>query len=405
MPLSRRKFLTATAALGASLTPLSAASAPLKLPQEYGVIGTVITGDNSRPRPNHAVLVREGLIQDVIPAQRITDRKTISSPGTFIMPGVINCHVHRIHSPHERYDRYLQHGVTSIGDVASPLTALTELLVSPNGITATSSCTGPMLCPPGGYPLPIHSPEHGMIVTSPHHGRERVRQLADLGVTMIKLAFEPGPYPDPWPTFDAATAESICNEARKYDLIIRCHVEDLSGLEIALNAGVHTIEHVPHRWIGKGSMHDVLEKNGEQRIPISAYRRLLKRMVREEVILTPTLDVLSRSIWHGPELSIPVRYFAQAGGQIAVGNDHPYRRTDAGMPMKELHLLSKAGLDNHTIISSATGNSAATCGLTNRGTLTRGKAADMLILAGDPTVTLNHLSTPIHIIKDGILIK
>ena len=139
--------------------------------------------------------------------------------------------------------------------------------------------------------------------------------------------------------------------------------------------------------------------------PIDAYKALLERMVREEVILTPTLDVLSRSIWNGPELFEPVRFFAELGGHIAVGNDHPYRRTDAGMPLQEMHLLQTAGLDTAAILTSATQTSASACGFTDKGVLKPGMAADLLVVAGDPLADLNALAAPIHLIKDGIFVR
>lgn len=405
MTLSRRAFFTAFGSM--TLLPLlgQTSNEHSATPEKYAVIGTVITGDKSPPRQVHAVLVENGIIKTVAPATDIAAHDLPVYSGAYIIPGVINCHAHRIHSAKERRERYLLHGVTAIGDVASPLAAMDALLTSPKGNTATASCSGPILCPPGGYPLPIHSPKHGLVVTSPHHGRERVRQLADLGASMVKLAFEPGPYASPWPLFDATTAEAICNEARKLGMTIRCHVEDFGGLQKALNAGVHTVEHVPYRWIDSGAMHNVLEKDGTRHVPIAPYRALLEQMVREEIILTPTLDVLSRSMWDGPELYEPVRCFAALGGRIAVGNDHPYRRTEAGMPLNEMQLLKKAGLDTRTILAGATSISAAACGLRTRGTIDSGKAADMLVLTNNPLENTGALSSPLHVIKDGVFVS
>jgi len=205
--------------------------------------------------------------------------------------------------------------------------------------------------------------------------------------------------------FDAKTANAICNEARKRNMIIRCHVEDFEGLQPALDAGVHTVEHVPHRWVARGKRHSVLQKEGNELLPIPKYQEILERMVREKIILTPTMDVLTRSIWNGPELFKPVLTFQTLGGHIAVGNDHPYRRTDAGMPIQEMRLLYKAGLNTAAIIQGATQTSANACGFTDKGTLTPGMAADILIVNGDPLTNLETLTTPIQIIKDGEFIK
>ncbi len=152
-------------------------------------------------------------------------------------------------------------------------------------------------------------------------------------------------------------------------------------------------------------MRPVLQQEDGGQIPIPAYQSLLERMVREQIILTPTLDVLSRSVWNGPELYEPVRFFANLGGRIAVGNDHPYRRTDAGMPLKEMHFLHRAGLDNSAIMTSATQTSAAACGYTDRGTIAPGMVADLLVVTGDPLKDISVLAAPTHIIKDGVFVR
>lgn len=403
MALSRRDFLASLGGLTALTASTSARAEPPRPKGTYAIVGRVLD-ENGTMLPHHAVLVDKGYIRDIVPASMAKNFEVFDVsphfPNATIVPGIINCHVHRVHRSPDRRNRYLYHGVTSIGDAASPLAALPDLLHSPHGQTASAACAGPMLCPPGGYPLPVHSADHALIVSSPQQGRQRVRTLADCGATMVKFAFEPGPYPKPWPMFDPRTAHAICDEARRLGLIIRCHVEDFGGLEPALDAGVHTIEHVPHRWLTGGKIRDVV-RQGE---PIPCYQRLLTRMVRDDVILTPTLDVLTRSIWNGPELREPVRFFAESGGRIALGNDHPYRRTDAGMPMQEMNLLTQAGLENGAILHAATHTSAMACGMGDRGRIAPGTRADMLILRSDPQADLSCLTTPLQIIKDGVFV-
>lgn len=128
-------------------------------------------------------------------------------------------------------------------------------------------------------------------------------------------------------------------------------------------------------------------------------------MIRDGVILTPTLDVLSRTPFHGPELYEPVRYFASQGGRIALGNDFPYRRTDSGMPLREMHQLAHCGLTPHAVLTTATQTSAAACGFADRGTLNPGMKADMIIVADNPIQNLNALKDVSLIVKDGKIVS
>lgn len=399
MTMNRREFLASLAG-GIGALCVHGGSASSAATGGYALAGTVMTGDGP-PLADHAVLFKSGVIEAIVPAGTVTNRPVIAPPDATIIPGVINAHCHTIHTAADRRSRWLEHGVTAIGDVASSLAAMRQLADSPTGATATAAFSGPMLTPPGGYPTPVYDHSLSLAVASPAKATDAVRMLADLGASFIKISFEPGVAPEPWPVFDTATAAAICDTARALGLTVRCHVEDFSGLEPALDAGVHTIEHVPHRWNRNGSMQPVLT-DGEL---IPEYLKLLERMVRDHVILTPTLDVLTRSPWNGPALFEPVRAFHAMGGQIALGNDYPFRRTDTGMPIREMRLLSKAGLDGRAVLRAATRTSAQACGFANRGTLAPGMAADMMVVSGDPTEDFTALAEPLLIAKDGIFVE
>ncbi|WP_207262935.1 amidohydrolase family protein [Desulfovibrio sp. Huiquan2017] len=400
MALTRRAFLTLLAGTGLFAPGTAAASSVPAPPGGVFALAGVVYPGRGAPLPGHAVLVRDGRIEAVVPARAVTDRPVIAPVNAAILPGVINAHCHTLHSAQARRERWLLAGVTSIGDAASPLAALPALLDSPPGATATASACGPMLCPPGGYPLPVHSPEHALAVGSPREGAEAVRRLADLGVTRIKIAFEPGVLPRPWPLFDSATAAAVCDTARRLGLGVRCHVEDVSGLKPALDAGVSTVEHVPHRLREHGTVRPVLGPDG---LPVPRYRALLERMARDGIIMTPTLDVFTRTPWNGPALFEPVRLFHALGGKVALGNDFPYRRTDAGMPVREMRLLAEAGLDRLAVLEAATAGAAEACGFANRGRIAPGMAADLLAVRGAPSP--DALKDPLHIVKDGTFIR
>nr|WP_321513384.1 amidohydrolase family protein [uncultured Pseudodesulfovibrio sp.] len=400
MSFTRREFLFSLIGLGA--TPAFPTLADAMSKGKTAIAARIFTGEGSLPLNDHAVLIHQGLIENIVPVDAIRDRPVLHFADSTILPGIINAHCHRIHAPGDRRKRWLKRGVTAVGDVGSPMEAMPLLAESPPSTTATARFTGPMLTPPGGYPLPVHDHKYALIVNSPPEAREAVTMLAGQGATMIKISFEPGPLPEPWPVFDARTAATICNTARKLGLTVRCHVEDFSGLEPALNAGVHSIEHVPHRWHTHGQIRSILT---EDKQPIAQYISLLERMKQEDIVLTPTLDVLSRSPWQGAALFEPVRTFHAMGGRIAVGNDYPYRRTDAGMSSREMRLLCKAGMSPLDVMRAATQGSAAACGFTDRGRLLPGMVADMIVTQGNPALSLECLNSPLQVIKDGEFIE
>ncbi|MEF2229762.1 MAG: amidohydrolase family protein [Pseudodesulfovibrio sp.] len=138
--------------------------------------------------------------------------------------------------------------------------------------------------------------------------------------------------------------------------------------------------------------------------PLPEYVRLLERMVRDGTIMVPTLDVFDRSLWRGPNLTAPVAAFHGLGGRIAVGNDFPYRGTDAGMPLNELRLLRAAGLGPAAVLRAATSGSARACNFPDRGVIAPGGRADLIVAAADPLNDTEALAGLGMIVKDGIVI-
>lgn len=400
MTFSRRQFILSACAL--TCVPFAAQAKTGSTHALYGLIGTIITGKDNAVLPDHALLIQGDVVQDILPARSLPHGILTTDTGGWILPGIINAHVHRTYTPQERTERFLRHGVTSIGDVGSPLSALKALAKQGTSATATANFSGPMLCAPGGYPTLEHGAEYGIEVDTPADARDTVRQLADHGATMIKIAFEPGPTQDPWPMLDESTAHAICDQARKLGMVVRCHVENVAGLRPALNAGVHTVEHVPYYWQEKANSRPILDDSGDTPLPLAPYRELLDKMIRDHIIMTPTLDVLSRSLLNRPQLIGVTRYFFEKGGKIALGNDYPYRRTDAGMPLREMQLLRQSGLDFLDIIKTGTAISAEACGDNKRGFLQNGMQADIIVTLENPLADIEALASPALVIKGGI---
>jgi imidazolonepropionase-like amidohydrolase len=390
MRRSRRWFLRSMTGLAAlAACPFPAAARP----ETYLLRGTVIPGDGALPLTDHAVIISRGRIDAVVPVFQAPALPDLAPPNTYILPGIINGHVHTVHSPVDRLDLFLRHGVTAIGDVGCPLSATSQLVNNPPGQTATAAFTGPVITAPGGYPMPVHGREYGYPVKNAEEGKDAVKRMADLGATMIKISFEPGSGRTPLPMLAPRTAAAICDQARSTGLIVRCHVQDLSGLKPALDAGVHGIEHIP---LGK-----VLDSQGE---PTPAYLEQIRRMVRDKIIWTPTLTVAARTPWQGSATLRPVMRFATMGGIVALGNDYPYRHARSGMVLDELGLLREAGLGAMQVLTAATSGAAMACGFRQRGIIAKGFAADILVFRENPLTDLSILGRPARIIKDGQIV-
>jgi imidazolonepropionase-like amidohydrolase len=183
-------------------------------------------------------------------------------------------------------------------------------------------------------------------------------------------------------------------------------------LDLALEGGVDVIEHVPMPSFSYEDLAPMFDGAGAFRIPPELEAQL-QRAVDQGIVLVPTLDVIiDDSYWEGemdPETEgvtqavlAVVRFFHQAGGTIAVGNDYGNPGIDAGMPLNEMHLLKAVGLSPLEIIEAATRHAAYVCGHEEElGTLESGKLADMIVVAGDPLEDLNALDEVLYVVLDG----
>jgi imidazolonepropionase-like amidohydrolase len=125
---------------------------------------------------------------------------------------------------------------------------------------------------------------------------------------------------------------------------------------------------------------------------------LLDRMFRRNMAWVPTLELWSGAIrlygldWDRRAVENLGRYVA-AGGWVATGTDYaghgcPF---DLGVPVTEMRLMHTAGMTPMQIIVASTRDAARVCGLPGHGVLAAGKAADVLVVDGNPLDNLEAL--------------
>jgi imidazolonepropionase-like amidohydrolase len=97
-----------------------------------------------------------------------------------------------------------------------------------------------------------------------------------------------------------------------------------------------------------------------------------------------------------------VRMLHANGTMIIAGTDSPNPGTTAGASMhRELELLVAAGLSRIEALQAATANGAAAFGLSDRGRIKPGLRADLLLVAGNPTVSITDTRKIVAVWKSG----
>jgi imidazolonepropionase-like amidohydrolase len=349
------------------------------------------------------------------------DGVVIDATGLFILPGLIDCHVHLVWDGSDDPNaailgmedeliailmakhalEALRLGITTVRDTGSPRRigfAVREgirrgLIPGPNLLIS-----GPPICMTGGH---VHT--LGLESDGVEEVRKTTRQLLKQGVDVIKLMASGGVYTEgEEPASPQLTVEEMAvavEEAHKKNVKVSAHAEGITGIMNALKAGVDTIEHGN---LANEEAWDIFLKQG--------------------TYLVPTLMVFKRLAEAGPETGTPeyavqkarqlheahFRNFRRAvakGVKIAAGIDGNSPRLPEAMYFDELLVMHELGMSKLAVLQAATVNAADALGRSDLGSIEPGMRADILLLAVNPLQDLAIRDQIVRVIKDGAIVR
>jgi imidazolonepropionase-like amidohydrolase len=384
-------FASGLIVLALAAAPLVKSASSLLSPPIALVNGRLIDGTGAAPLEGAVVIVRAGRISAVgvggavaIPARATV----IDVGGGTILPGFINAHVHNAFSG-RNLEAWAWEGVTTVRDegiiqlTVSPLILLLRDYAWQAPQYARLVSAGAMLSVPGGYGQAF--------VSSPEEAGRKAAAFLDSGAEALKLSMEDG-YAGRHnlPKLSAEELAAIVAAAHARGKPVSAHVTQAAYLEPVLDAGVDDVAHMV--WDGFSDAQ-------------------IRRLIAEEVYFVPTLTVLEAYGALGGSLA-NLRRFVAAGGKVALGNDYTdipqnhFDHFDLGMPVHEIGRMAQAGMTPMQIVVAATQNAAHVCNLDGEiGTLETGKAADILVVRGDPLQDLQALADVRLVIHNGLVIR
>jgi imidazolonepropionase-like amidohydrolase len=388
---------------------------------------TLIDGTGSAPREHAVIVIREKRIDFVGDAAQWRPQEdepviTLDLSGRFVLPGLIDCHVHLAMDgpPDSRLQGdwawttllMLKHaqnslaaGITTVRDVGGRH----GLEFSVRRSIEQGLWIGPRMQLAGKL-LSITSAgtEYYDGMYREADGVDEVRKAAreqlKAGADLIKvLATGAVLTPDEQPgavQFGLDELTVAVEEARKVGKGVAAHAHAMQGIRNAVEAGVRTIEHGTY---------------------LNRDERLMATMAERGIFLVPTLkagfDVLSGDrpgvpTWIREKMKavqedamLSVRRALEYGVPIAMGTDAATPYNYHGDNAMELVWMQEAGLNPMQAIVASTANAARALGWDSwLGTLEPGKVADLLVVAGNPLDNLRLLADQRHIelvIKDG----
>ncbi len=400
-------------------------------PQAYALInGLIFDSLTGRNIPGQAVVIEGNVIRAVCPQSELgCDIPQVDISGQTLLPGLVDVHVHSEdwHAP-----LFLAHGVTAVRDVGSELYAVLDRRSrwKDSASAPRLVCTGPVIDQPGSTWDPMT-----LRVKSPQEARSAVDQLVDAGVDQIKT----------YAMLDLSCYQAIVDQSHLRGKFVVSHLGRFVDARQATEAGVDEIEHLSGvsealwwernqaspDWIWMKLWADVdMERTNRlidlfmergvrlaitrlvwERMALAADPRLIAHPQRQ--YLPPALagfweqymphNLAKRSYPQG--MSPPTRatrcqqaagmaiftsQLAQREAHILIGTDTPLLHLIPGFSFQdELVALWACGFSESTLLQAATLGGAQALGLDDViGSIQPGKQVDLLLVAGDPTVSL-----------------
>lgn len=377
--------------------------------------GGTVRGDRQ------SILVDDGVIAWVGPDRHAPSTKVvIDAEGRTGMPGLINAHVHlandgaadlaaQVRNDSTAAAAYravanslitLDAGITTVKDCGAADNVVIDLARA----VATGVVAGPRIVAAGRVITMTGGHGHFMGVEADGIDavRTAVRSQLKQGAGFIKAMATGGVLTaGVQPTQTTLLREElavIVEEAHHAGRRVSTHAIGREGIENAILAGVDTIEH--------GFYLD---------------EELIMLAIERGTYLVPTLSAVSRIVSEGESGSIPTwivekaraelsrselmfRHAVEAGMNIAAGTDAgtPYNPHD-GL-VDEMIKMVEIGLTPERTLLSATRDGAANAGLSElTGTLEVGKAADIILVDGDPLADITTLRRIVFVAKDGMI--
>lgn len=336
--------------------------------------GTLVDGTGRTPLADPVIVIQDGRIARVTTATEPlpADTRRLEARGKWIIPGLIDAHVHYNEWMGEPFIRL---GVTTVRDVGNDLERILELRRQSRGPDAKGprvfTC-GPLI----DGPLPRHGTGISVSVSTEAEAREAARRLIAQGVDCLKV------YEQLTPDRVRAVAE----EGRRAGIPVTAHLRDTPA-STALEAGVSGLEHA----LGFEACD---ERAGDD---------VARLVVARDAYVVPTLTVLDPLRRRLPCLKRFVGRLQQAGGRVVAGSDTANLRPRPGTWLhRELELLVEAGLSPHEALMSATSVAAGLLGQrANLGTIEPGQLADLVIVRGDPLRSIAAAQSIDVVIRDG----
>ena len=385
---------------------------------------TLIDGTGTPARADQTIVLRGDTIAAVFPSA--TDpppagAEALDLTGRFVIPGLIDTHVHLATDPSEgdrrpaveqRLRNALHGGVTVVrdmagdgrvladlsraalvGDIESPAIYYAAVMAGPEFFTDARVGLASRGVKPGSGPW-LRS------VTATTDWPRVIAEARGTGATAIKV----------YAAVPAAVLRPLVAEAHRQGLKVWAHATLFPARPSeVVGAGVDVISHasllaweamteVPP-WTRAGPPDSTIRPTN---VLVAS---LLRLMARRGTMLDATLFVMGDNPRRADWAAKVTGEAWKAGVSITAGTDSIGVDQEGTLPNvhEELRLLvEQAGLTPLAALSAGTLNGARAIGIEGtHGSIAPGKVADLVVLSGDPSADIGHTRDIVYVFREG----
>lgn len=412
---------------------VSSAASP-QAPKEKWVIvhaGTLLAVPGKAPAREKTLVIKDGVVQSVLdgyvdPARTpARDATVISLKDRFVLPGLMDMHVHLTNGPSASMtDRNndadititaianarttLMAGFTTVRDVGSDGPAMVSVrdgiergrIVGPRTYVA-----GRIISVTAGHGDHLHTTDSDeQFCDGPYACRKLVREQIRVGADLLKISVSGGGKednggPDDPPEMLDDEIRAVTDTAHSMKRLVAAHAHGTAGINAALRNGVDSIEH--------GTFPDeesikLYKKTGAIMVPTLAYVTGWDDAYLAS--LSPDQKIRKQQFIERQPKGVAMAY--KAGVTIAAGTDFGGLIPHGENAREVVSYVELAGMTPMDAIVTATVNGAKLLRQTGHlGTLEPGKFADLIAVDGNPLDDIRVLMKVPFVMKGGDVVK
>ncbi|WP_373397857.1 amidohydrolase family protein [Algoriphagus halophilus] len=360
--------------------------------------------------------------------------QTIDLKNSTVMPGLMDMHVHiEGETSPTRYvdgfrdneadiaykaipfaEKTLMAGFTTVRDLGG-----SGVNIALRNAIATGRVDGPRIytagksiAPTGGHADPTNGvkrdlmgdpgPDQG-VINGPYEARKAVRQAVKYGSDVIKVTATGGVLSvardGSAPQFQQDELDAIVQTANDFGIHVAAHAHGDEGMQRAVKAGVHSIEH--------GTMMTeetmaLMKEKGTWYVPTITAGMTAAQLAEVPGYYPPVVAEKARRI--GPQIQDTFAKAYKSGVKIAFGTDagvYPH-----GDNYREFIYMVEAGMPNLEAIQAATITNAIFMNIEDKlGSIEGGKIADIIAVNGDPEQDIAVMNEVVFVMKEGKVYK